>query len=62
MIIKYIWSRFLYETIFWKSYITPTRIVFCLLLSIIALPFDILLLPLEILALIIFKIIPNKED
>ena len=62
MIIKWIWSKFLYEVAFYVAYVTPSRIALCILLSIIALPFDILLLPLEILALIIYKIIPDKGD
>lgn len=58
-----IWDNLLYKTVPFYSYITPFRIFICLFFSIFTIPLDILLLPLEIIALIIFKLIPNnKED
>jgi hypothetical protein len=61
MIIKTIWENLLFGHVLLYRYTSPIRILVCILLSIIALPIDIILSPLEILVLIIFKII-NRED
>lgn len=57
MIIKSIWENLLYGYVWWERYTSPLRILICILLSIIALPFDILLIPLELIVFIIYKII-----
>lgn len=57
MIIKSIWENLLYFYYLGTGFTSPIRILICILLSILALPFDILLIPLEIISFIIYKII-----
>ena len=57
-----VWDNLLYEYILGNCYTTPTRILLCLLLSVFTIPIDIILLPFELLAIIIYAFIPNKGD
>ena len=66
MITKFlIWDNLLYEEFALLRYTTPLRVLACLILSIFFIPVDIILFPLEILALVIYVIIlakPEEED
>lgn len=61
MITYKIWRELLYEGSWLFGIITAWSVFRCLLLSILAIPMDILLFPIEILGLIIFRIIKLKE-
>lgn len=56
-----VWDNLLYEYILGTCYTTPVRILLCLILSIFTVPIDILLLPFELLAIIIYKLIPSNK-
>lgn len=56
-----VWDNLLYEYFLGSCYTTPVRVLFCLLLSILTIPIDILFLPFELLAIIIYLLLPNKE-
>lgn len=56
-----VWDNLLYEYDLGRCYISLWRILLCLILSLFTIPIDILLLPFEILALIIFALIPNDK-
>lgn len=56
-----VWDNLLYEYVLGSCYTTPVRVLFCLLLSILTIPIDILFLPFELLAIIIYLLLPNKE-
>lgn len=63
MITKFlIWDNLLFEEYFFYRDTTPLRVLACLLLSIFFIPADILLFPLELLALVIYVIILAKPD
>ena len=57
-----VWENIMYEYFALARFTSPTRILICLILSLFTIPIDILLLPLEILALIIFKLLPENKE
>lgn len=59
-----IWDNLLYKYYnIATAYTTPLRVMGCLILTIFTIPIDILLLPLEVFALIIYALIEDdKED
>lgn len=59
--ILFVWDKLLYEEFMLARFTSPLRVLICLLLSIIFIPIDIILLPLEILAIIIYKLISKEE-
>lgn len=62
MIVKTIWENLLYYYVLGTAFTSPARILMCILLSIVALPIDIILLPLELVSVIVYKNIWGKED
>lgn len=59
MLIQIIWNEFLYGYCWGYKYTSCTRIFICLILSILVLPIELLLSPLEIISLIIYFLIPK---
>ena len=57
MLVKWIWESLLYDYRLFRKVTSPINVFQCLFLSILVLPFDILLSPLEIVAFIIYKFI-----
>lgn len=64
IITTWIWANLFYGYCFWEKYTTPLRILACLLLSILSIPIDAILLPLELIVLLIYSIIglDDKEE
>ena len=57
-----VWGNIMYEEFLGAKFTSPLRILICLILSLFTIPIDILFSPLEILALIIFKLLPDNKE
>ena len=56
-----IWDNLLYEYDLGYSYTTPLRVLTCVILSLLTIPIDFFLLPLEMVAIIIYLLFPGER-